>query len=116
MSLSYKILGQALTSASGSSTAVNIYTVPSSKSATVSSIMITNTSASSKTYRIAIVPSASTGSTSSLQHYIAYDVSVSANSTNQIRGGITLATGDQVRIYGSTADISVNLYGAEVTG
>jgi hypothetical protein len=115
MSLSYKILGQAMTVA-GSATSTTLYTVPSSKSTTVSAIIITNTSASTTTYRIAVVPSASTGSASSLQHYIAYDVSLAANSTNQIRGGITLATGDQVRIYGSTTDISVNLYGAEITG
>lgn len=112
MAITYKILAQSMTDNSNAS--VTLYTVPSGKNVTVSAIMITNTSGSSKTYRIAVVPSAESSGSVSSKHYIAYDTTLNANSTNQIRGGITLSAGDQIRIFGSTNEISINAYGAEI--
>lgn len=113
MPLSYKILAQAMTLASNAQ--VTLLTVGSGKSISVSSIIVTNTSASARTYRIAVLPSAEAGGSVSSKHYIAYDATLSPNETREIRGGITLTAGDQVRVYGSTAEIAVNMYGVEIS-
>jgi len=106
--LSYKVLGQ---SAPAATTNVDIYTVPASKEAVVSSVFIANRAATDATFRVAVVPS---GETFGNQHYIAYDVTVAASDTTQISAGITAATGDVIKIYASSADLSFSVFGTEV--
>lgn len=113
MPLSYKILAQATTL--NSNAEVTLFTVGSGKSVSISSIIVTNTSSSNKTYRVAILPASEASGSVSAKHYIAFDASLSANQTTEIRGGITLAAGDVVRIYGSTNDIAISAYGVEIS-
>jgi glucose-6-phosphate dehydrogenase assembly protein OpcA len=108
MAATYKVLGQINPSAT---TATTLYTVPSAKSAVVSSISVCNQSASAATYRIAIRPA---GETLASKHYIAYDVEITANNTTILTIGVTLATTDVITIYASTADLSFNAYGSEI--
>jgi hypothetical protein len=88
-----------------------VYTVGSGKSAVVSTITVANRAASSATYRIAVRP---LGATLANQHYIAYDSSVPANDSINLTIGITLAATDVVTVYASTANLSINLFGAEI--
>jgi glucose-6-phosphate dehydrogenase assembly protein OpcA len=102
-----KVLGQINPSAT---TATTLYTVPSAKSAVVSSLTICNQAASAATFRIAVRPA---GATLAAVHYVAYDVTVGASDTTALTLGITLATTDVVTVYASSATVSFHAYGDE---
>jgi len=102
-----KVLGQVNPSAT---TATTLYTVPSAKSAVVSSLIICNQAASAATFRIAVRPA---GATLAAVHYIAYDVTVGAADTTALTLGITLATTDVITVYASSATVSFHAYGDE---
>ena len=102
-----KVLGQVNPSAT---TATTLYTVPSAKSAVVSSLTICIQTATAATFRIAVRPA---GATLAAVHYVAYDVTVGASDTTALTLGITLATTDVVTVYASTATLSFHAYGDE---
>ncbi len=104
----YKILGQA---APAATTETALYTVPASASTVGSSIMICNRGAAPATYRISVTTSGAT----SPKDYLFYDVMLNGNATDSATIGITLATGNIVRVYASTTDLSFNLFGTEIT-
>jgi hypothetical protein len=108
MASTYKVLAQ---SAPSATTNTDAYTVGSGKSAVVSTITVCNRSATAATYRIAIRP---LGATIANQHYVAYDATVAANDTISLTIGVTLAATDVVTVYASTANLSINLFGAEI--
>ena len=109
MAYAYKVLGQ---SAPSATTNTDVYTVGSGKQAIVSTITITNRSSSAAQYRIAIRPA---GATLANQHYIAYGVIVLGNDTTALTLGITLGATDVVTVYASSADLSVGLFGTEIS-
>ena len=108
MASTYKVLAQ---SAPSATTNTDVYTVGSGKSAVVSTITVCNRAASSATYRIAIRVA---GATLANEDYIAYDAALPANDTISLTLGITLAATDVVTVYASSANLSINLFGAEI--
>jgi uncharacterized membrane protein len=108
MASTYKVLAQ---SAPSATTNTDVYTVGSGKSAVVSTITVCNRSAVTVTYRIAIRVA---GATIANEDYIAYDASVPANDTINLTLGVTLAATDVITVYASTANLSFNLFGAEI--
>jgi hypothetical protein len=108
MAITYKVLAQ---SAPSATTNTDIYTVGSGKQATISTVTIANRSASAATYRIAIRVA---GSALSNEEYIAYDAAVPANDTIALTLGITLGAADVVTVYASSANLSFNIFGAEI--
>ena len=73
MASTYKVLGQVAATAN---TTHNVYTVPASTQAVVSSIIVTNRNSSANiTYRIAVQPA---GTALANQHYVAYESAVTA--------------------------------------
>lgn len=102
-----KVLGQVNPSAT---TATTLYTVPSAKSAVISTLTICNQAASTATFRVAVRPG---GATLAAVHYVAYDVTVGASDTTALTLGITLATTDVVTVYASSATLSFHAYGDE---
>jgi glucose-6-phosphate dehydrogenase assembly protein OpcA len=109
MAATYKVLGQVNPSAT---TATTLYTVPSAKSAVVSTITICNQAATAATFRVAIRPA---GATLAAIHYISYDSTVAANDTTALTIGVTLATTDIITVYASTATVSFNAFGSEIS-
>ena len=105
----YKVLAQSNPSAT---TATTLYTVPSSTSTVISTITVCNQAASAGSFRIAVRPA---GATLAAQHYVAYDVAIAANDTTALTLGLTLATTDVVTIYASSATMSFNAYGSEIS-
>lgn len=105
----YKVLAQSNPSAT---TATTLYTVPASTSAVISTITVCNQAASAGSFRIAVRPA---GATLAAQHYVAYDVAIAANDTTALTLGLTLATTDVVTIYASSATMSFNAYGSEIS-
>ena len=102
-----KVLGQVNPSAT---TATTLYTVPSGKTAVISTLVVANLSSTAATYRIAIRIA---GSALSNEEYIAYDVALSANDSTALTLGITLAATDVVTVYASTANVAFNAFGDE---
>ena len=108
MATIYKVLGQSNPLAT---TATTLYTVPASTSAIVSTISVCNQGATAATYRIAVRPA---GATLDPKHYIIYDATIPATTTDTITIGVTLATTDVVTVYASSANFSFNAYGSEI--
>lgn len=108
MAITYKVLGQ---SAPSATTNTDVYTVGAGKQATISTITIANRAATAATYRIAVRPDAASIAN---QHYIAYDASVPANDTIALTLGITCDASDVITVYASTANLSINIFGAEI--
>jgi glucose-6-phosphate dehydrogenase assembly protein OpcA len=109
MPTAYKVLGQAATAAT---TNTDVYTVPASTEAIISTLVIANRAATSATYRIAIRPD---GAAIANQHYIAYDITVGASDSTTLTLGITINAADVVTVYASTANLSFNIFGSEIT-
>ena len=109
MATVYKVLGQVNPAAT---TATTLYTVPASTSTVVSTIVICNQTAVAATFRIAVRPA---GATLAAIHYVAYDITVGASDSTALTLGITLATTDVITVYASTATLSFNAYGSEIS-
>ena len=104
-----KVLGQVNPSAT---TATTLYTVPSAKSAVISSLTVCNQASTAATFRVAVRPA---GDTLAAVHYVAYDVAVGAADTTVLTLGITLATTDVVTVYASTANLAFSAFGDEAS-
>jgi glucose-6-phosphate dehydrogenase assembly protein OpcA len=105
----YKVLGQSNPAATTNTT---LYTVPASTSAVISTITICNQASSAATYRIAVRPA---GASIANQHYVVYGATVAASDTTALTLGLTLATTDVITIFASTATLSFNAYGSEIS-
>lgn len=109
MATTYKVLGQ---SAPSATTDTTLYTVPSATEAVISTIVVANRAATAATYRIAIRPNAATLAN---QHYIAFDVTVGGGDSTTLTLGLTLDASDVVTVRASSADLSFNVFGSEIT-
>jgi len=109
MPTNYKILGQVATSATSST---DLYTVPSSTQAVVSSIVVCNRDSAAATFRIS---TAVDGAALANSQYIAYDVTVGGNDSTIITIGATLGDTDKIRVYASTANLTFTAYGSEIS-
>jgi len=111
MASTYKVLGQLNPSAASASV---LYTVPASTSSVISSISIANLAGSAATFRLIVQKSGETSSITDKQ-YIGYDITVGGSDTTIITVGLTLATGDVVKVYASTATVAFQAFGSEIT-
>lgn len=109
MATTYKVLGQ---SAPVANTDTTLYTVPSSTQAVCSTLVICNSSDSPQYYRVAIRPN---GETLASKHYIAFDTMVLPFDSSNITIGISMDAADVVTVRSSSADLSFNLFGTEIT-
>ena len=109
MPTTYKVLGQ---SAPSAATATSLYTVPAATSTIVSTITVANRGATAGTYRVYVRIA---GAAAANAQYLVYDASLSANSTDTITLGITLAATDVISVYASNANFSFNAFGTELS-
>jgi glucose-6-phosphate dehydrogenase assembly protein OpcA len=109
MATTYKVLGQ---SAPSATTDTTLYTVPAATQAVVSTIVIANRAATNDIFRIAIRVA---GASIANEDYVAYNVVVGAADSTALTLGITLATTDIITIYASSANMSFNAFGSELT-
>lgn len=108
MAQTLKVLGQAAPSAT---TETDLYTVPSSTTASVSSVVVCNRSTAA-TFRISVSVD---GAATANKDYLYYDVPIPANDTFVATIGVTLGDTDKIRVYASTANLSFSAFGAENT-
>lgn len=104
----YKILGQ---SAPSATTETDLYTVPAATETIISTLTICNRGTTAATYRISV---AVNGAATADKDYLAYNVSIDANSFVALTLGLTLDATDTLRVYASTANLSFNLFGSEI--
>ena len=109
MATAYKVLGQ---SAPAATTATTLYTVPAATSAVTSTLVACNRGASDGTYRVAVRPA---GASLANQHYVVFDATLPAKSSDAAVLGLSLAATDVVTVYASSADFSFSLFGSELT-
>lgn len=109
MATNYKVLGQTAPSAT---TATTLYTVPAATQSVVSTIVVANRGTSSQTFRISVRPD---GAVQANQHYLAYDVSINANSFVALTLGITIDATDVITVYNSSGDLSYSAFGTEIS-
>jgi hypothetical protein len=110
MPTAYKVLAQLNPSAT---TETTLYTVPSSTSAVVSTLAIANQAGTSATYRIAVRPAAD--ATTAAKHWVVYGATVAASDSIMLTLGLTLAAGDVIRVFGSSANLSFSAFGSEIS-
>src|SRR5688572_14022437 len=110
MATALKILGQIdLTSTSET----DYYTVSSSTTAVVSTIIVANRSSTATTFRLSV---AENGAAAANKQYLAYDVSISGNETIAFTLGISLGDTDVLRAKAAAANqLSVQAFGQENT-
>jgi hypothetical protein len=109
MPTTYNVLGQSNPSAT---TATTLYTVPSATQTIVSTVTVCNQAATAGTYRIAVRIA---GAALATAQYVAYDISLPANTTDTLTLGLTLGATDVLTVYASSANFSFNAYGSEIS-
>jgi hypothetical protein len=107
--MAYKVLAQ---SAPSATTATNVYTVGSGVETVISTIIIANRAASAGTFRLSVRPN---GGTQTDAMYCAYDVPVAPNDSTTLTLGLTLDATDVITVYCSSADMSINIFGTEIS-
>ncbi len=109
MAQAYKVLAQ---SAPAATTNTDMYTVGAGLQIVASTVTVCNRSAAAALYRIAV---RSGGAALANQHYIAYDATVAPNDTIALTLGLTLQASDIITIYCNSANLSVSIFGCEIT-
>jgi hypothetical protein len=110
MASAYKILGQ---SAPADTNNADFFTVPSSHSYAVSSLVVANTTTTAATARVFARIG---GAAAAASNAILYDVSVPANSTATFSLGMTFAASDVLTIRSGTANaLTFTAFGSDVS-
>lgn len=111
MANSYKILGQLNPTAN---TQGNVYVVPSSTSAVVSSIIVANQSASNASYSIIVMPSGAFSATAANTYFVVRGGTVPATDTATLNFGLTLPTGAVLAANTNSSSLSISVFGVEI--
>jgi len=109
MASNYKVLGQ---SAPAATTNTDVYTVPAATEVVISTIIIANRAATAGSFRLAVRPN---GASLANQHYLAFDVPIAASDSTTLTHGITMDAADVLTFRASSADMSINVFGSEIT-
>jgi len=109
MAILYKVLGQ---EAPPATTEVDLYTVPALTQTVASSVTITNRGSTVATFRVAVVQG---GGVTGPRHYLYYDLPIAGYDTFIATIGVTMETTDVVRAYASSANLTFQLFGSEIT-
>jgi hypothetical protein len=109
MAYSYKVLGQAIPAFNSN---VDLYTVPASTSAIISTVNVCNQTTSNVTFRLSIRPAGVTGTS---KHFIVYDSPLPAQDTMAVSLGMTLGNTDVITAYTFQGNVSFAAFGTEIT-
>ena len=108
MATAYKVLGQLEPAAT---TETTLYTVPSATEAVCSTLSVCNKAAAAGTFRVRIKIN---NAADDDKQFVMYDAPIAAKDTLLLTFGATLGAGDVVVVYGSSADLSFQLFGSEI--
>jgi hypothetical protein len=108
----YKRLGN---SAPSATTYTQLYQVPASTAAIISSLVITNRGTTAATYRIVQVDSATAITSPGNADFVAYDVAVQANDSTALTLGMTMNSQEKLGVYASNGNLTFTAFGSEVS-
>jgi len=109
MTTSYKVLGQ---SAPANTSNADLYTVPASTEAVISTLSITNLTGTEATFSVYLRVD---GATAASANTLLKDVPLAANSLFSATQGITLGAADVITVSTATADaLSFQVFGSEI--
>ena len=109
MATNYKVLAQA---APAATTETVLYTCPTSTQTVISTMTVCNQAATPGTYRLAVRPAAD--STTAAKHWLVFGATIDGSDSTMLTTGITLAAGDKIIVFASSATMSFNLSGMEI--
>lgn len=110
MPQAHKVLGQ---SAPADTNNADLYTVPSSTQAIVSTLSIANITTTAATFRVAVRLA---GASIANQHWLAYDVALGGADSVTLTLGVTLAATDVLTVRSGTANaLAFSAFGVEIT-
>ena len=91
---------------------MELYLVPASTEAVVSTIVVCNREAANNTFRIA---TKTDNSAVANTDYVAYDSVINGNDTITLTLGITLQAGAEISVGASDANVTFQAYGTQIT-
>jgi hypothetical protein len=109
MANTYKVLGQAFPTAN---TFFDMYAVPASTSAIISTLNVCNTTTSNVAFRAAVRPA---NVALSSKHYIVYDTAIPAQDSIALSLGLTMGNTDVLTVYSFQGNVSFNVFGTEIS-
>lgn len=109
MATTYKVLGQLEPAAT---TETTLYTVPSATQAVCSTLSVCNNGATDATVRVRIKIA---GAADDDKQWLFYDYAVGRKDTRTFTIGITLGAADVFVVYASSATVSFQLFGSEIS-
>lgn len=110
MATAYKILGQVNP---GTTSATDLYTVPSATEAVISTISATNVTGAASNISIYIVASGDTAGTSNA---LVYGAELSPNTTQAFTIGVTLEASDKLQVESATGSaVTFQAFGSEIS-
>ena len=110
MPTTYKILGQAEPADTNNA---DLYTVPASTEAIVSTLVVTNTTQFDQTFRLFIRDG---GAAAGTENAIAYDAAISGNQQVAFTLGLTLSATDIISVRSSFANaLTFQAFGSELS-
>ena len=89
---------------------MDVYTVPPSKQATLSTVVVCNQSKSRAAFRVAV---AVAGAADTEKQYLYRDEPIDGNRSFPFTLGVTMGAGDVLRVYSSSGRVSFNVFGSE---
>jgi hypothetical protein len=112
----YKILGQELSGQFNGPYLIEtiLYEVPENTQCSISTIQITNSSNTDESYSISFVSNSDKNYSPMIKNTAVYDKVIKPGQTHEIKGGITLSSGDQVRVKSVSDEVIFNAYGVEI--
>jgi len=90
----------------------DVYTVGALTQTVISTLTVCNRSNIGTTFRISV---AIAGALDTNSQYLYYDVYIDANETFASTIGITLGAGDVVRMFSGSGNLTINLFGVELS-
>jgi hypothetical protein len=109
MATTYKVLGQALPA---SNTFFDMYAVPASTSAIISTLNVCNTTTSNVTFRAAVRPANVALLT---KHYVVFESPIPAQDSIALSLGMTMGNTDVLTVFSYQGNVSFNLFGTEIS-
>lgn len=110
MATTYKILGQV---EPADTTNTDLYTVPASTEAIISTLIVSNNTATEAAFRIFVREA---GATAGTENSIAYDTLINANTQAAFTLGLTLSATDIITVRSSTGGaLTFSAFGSELT-
>ena len=94
----------------GANALVTVYTVPSGKRATLSTILVCNYASADSTFRLLFCPGGATDATVNRAYY---DLPLSTKNTFALTIGPTFKAGTQVRFSSANGQMAVQVFGVE---